>query len=75
MGDQSAPSAIGTYDAAVVFAARALGIAGGVAVAYVLALRTVLFIPITLVGIVLLLVRGGGWRAVSALRAGRSEAL
>jgi len=53
----SAPSAVGTYDVAVVFAARSLGASGAAAVSYVLALRAVLFLPITVIGILVLVVR------------------
>jgi len=53
----SAPSAVGTYDLAVVFAARSLGASGAAAVSYVLALRAVLFLPITVIGILVLVVR------------------
>ena len=53
----SAPSAVGTYDVAVVFAARSLGASGAAAVSYVLALRAVLFLPMTVIGILVLVVR------------------
>ncbi len=53
----AAPSAVGTYDVAVVFAANALGASGGAAVGYVLALRAVLFLPITVLGIAVIVAR------------------
>ena len=61
------PGYVGTFDAAVVFAAGSLGATGGEAVAYLLLLRFVLFVPITLAGLAFLVARYGG---VSRLRAG-----
>ncbi|MBW3592985.1 MAG: flippase-like domain-containing protein [Actinobacteria bacterium] len=61
------PGYVGTFDAAVLFAAGSLGAAGGEAVAYLLLLRFVLFVPITLGGFAFLVARYGG---VSRLRAG-----
>lgn len=57
----AAPGSIGTFDAAVAFGAKALGAAGSVAVTYLLLLRFVLYLPITLVGLVVLVTRYGGW--------------
>src|SRR3954453_22102600 len=63
----AAPGYVGTFDAAVLFGVRALtGGAGGAS--YVLALRLVLFVPITLVGLALLVVRYGGLATLRALR-------
>src|SRR3954470_14870965 len=63
----AAPGYVGTFDAAVLFGVRALtGGAGGAS--YVLALRLVLFVPITLVGLALLVVRHGGLATLRALR-------
>jgi glycosyltransferase 2 family protein len=65
----AAPGSIGTFDAAVAFGARALGGAGSVVVSYLLLLRFVLYVPITLVGLVVLVTRYGGWaRLRSAVR-------
>ena len=55
------PGYVGTFDAAVVFAARSLGAEGSEALAYLLLLRFVLFVPITLAGLGLLVARYGGW--------------
>jgi uncharacterized membrane protein YbhN (UPF0104 family) len=57
----AAPGYIGTFDAAVVVGVRLAG-AGSAAVAlpYVVLVRFVLFVPITMVGLVLLLSRYGG---------------
>ncbi|MEX1142080.1 MAG: lysylphosphatidylglycerol synthase transmembrane domain-containing protein [Thermoleophilaceae bacterium] len=57
----AAPGSIGTFDAAVAFGAKALGAAGSVAVTYLLLLRFVLYVPITVVGLVVLVTRYGGW--------------
>jgi glycosyltransferase 2 family protein len=63
----AAPGYVGTFDAAVLFGIRALtGGLGGTT--YVLALRLVLFVPITLAGLVLLVVRHGGLATLRALR-------
>jgi uncharacterized membrane protein YbhN (UPF0104 family) len=63
----AAPGYVGTFDAAVLFGVRALtGGAGGAS--YVLALRLVLFVPITLVGLALLVIRHGGLATLRSLR-------
>jgi len=63
----AAPGYVGTFDAAVLFGVRAL--TGGVGGAtYVLALRLVLFLPVTLVGLALLFVRHGGLATLRAVR-------
>jgi glycosyltransferase 2 family protein len=58
----SAPGYIGTFEAAVVFGLNALGIEGGQALAFALLIRFLLYVPITLVGLGLMLVRYGGLR-------------
>lgn len=68
----AAPGYIGTYDAAVIFAVGAVTTAAKSSiVSYLLLLRFVLFIPITVAGFVLLVVRYGG---LSRIRAARAEA-
>jgi uncharacterized membrane protein YbhN (UPF0104 family) len=62
----AAPGSIGTFDGAVAFGAKALGGAGGTVVSYVLLLRFVLYVPITVVGLVILVVRYGGWSRLRA---------
>ena len=57
----AAPGSIGTFDAAVAFGAKALGASGSVAVTYLLLLRFVLYVPITIVGLIVLVTRYGGW--------------
>jgi glycosyltransferase 2 family protein len=66
----AAPGYVGTFDAAVIFAVQL--VAGGphsAALAYVVLVRFVLFVPITVVGLVALVARYGGLRGLSALRA------
>ncbi len=57
----AAPGSIGTFDAAVAFGARVLGGSGGLVVSYVILLRFILYVPITIVGLVMLVVRYGGF--------------
>lgn len=57
----AAPGSIGTFDAAVAFGAKALGASGSVAVTYLLLLRFILYVPITIVGLIVLVTRYGGW--------------
>ena len=59
----AAPGYVGTFDAAVIFGVRL--VAGGThaaALAYVVVVRFVLFVPITLVGLAALVLRYGGVR-------------
>jgi uncharacterized membrane protein YbhN (UPF0104 family) len=63
----AAPASLGTFDAAVLFATRRLA-AGGAGLAYVLVLRLVLFVPITLIGLVVLVTRHGGLGRLRTLR-------
>lgn len=68
----AAPGYIGTFDAAVVLGVRLAGAGGaGVALPYVVLVRFVLFVPITIVGLVLLLARYGG---IASVRAAAAEA-
>ena len=65
----SGPGYAGTLDAAVLFGVRAIGGTGSQAVSYLLLLRFVILVPITLAGLVALLVRYGGlsaWRSAQA---------
>jgi glycosyltransferase 2 family protein len=71
----AAPGSIGTFDAAVAFGAKALGATGSAAVSYVLLLRFVLYVPITVFGLVMLVTRYGGWsrlRSAARLEASRA---
>jgi len=49
-----------TFDAALVFALGAVGVTGGGALGFVLLVRFVLFVPITVVGLVIVFARYGG---------------
>jgi len=54
------PGYVGTYDAAMLFGLDALDITGGVALSIVLLFRFVVFVPITVVGLGLMVTRYGG---------------
>jgi uncharacterized membrane protein YbhN (UPF0104 family) len=70
----AAPGYIGTYDAAVIFSLKAVTtVAKGAATSYLLLLRFVLFVPITIVGLVILFARYGGLRGLRAARASSEE--
>ena len=62
----SGPGYVGTFDAAVVFGVRALGFTGAQALSYVLLLRFVVTVPITLIGLVVLVAGYGGMRPIRA---------
>jgi glycosyltransferase 2 family protein len=71
----AAPGSIGTFDAAVIFGSKAIGAGGSAAVSYLLTLRFVLYVPITIVGFIVLVTRYGGWsrlRAAIRLEASRA---
>ncbi len=71
----AAPGSIGTFDAAVAFGARVLGGSGSAVVSYVILLRFVLYVPITVVGLAVLVLRYGGWarlRSVASLQTSRA---
>ncbi len=55
----SGPGYAGTFDAAIVFGVGALGASGAQALSYLLALRFVVTVPITLLGLVVLVARYG----------------
>jgi hypothetical protein len=56
----SGPAYAGTQDAAAIIGIKALGGTSAQAIAYVVMLRFVIVVPITLVGLVLLMTRYGG---------------
>jgi glycosyltransferase 2 family protein len=71
----AAPGSLGTFDAAIAWGADRLGAAGSVAVSYVILIRFVLYVPITIVGLVVLVTRYGGWsrlRSATRLEASRA---
>jgi uncharacterized membrane protein YbhN (UPF0104 family) len=65
----SGPGYAGTQDAAVTIGVKALGGTGSTAVGYLLMLRFVIVVPITLVGLILLVARYGGLKNLRAARA------
>jgi glycosyltransferase 2 family protein len=67
----SGPAYAGTQDAAAILGLKAVGGTSAQAVAYIVMLRFVIVVPITLVGLVLLAARYGG---LGRLRAARLEA-
>jgi len=72
----SGPGYIGTFDAAIVLGVRAIGGEGGEALSYAILLRFVLLVPVTAVGLLLVITRYGGFgllRGTSALRGERSQ--
>jgi hypothetical protein len=66
----SGPAYAGTQDAAAIVGIKALGATGAQAVAYVVMLRFVIVVPITLIGLVLVAVRYGGLRRLRKLGSG-----
>jgi hypothetical protein len=67
----SGPAYAGTQDTAVAIGIKALGGTGSTAVSYLLMLRFVIVVPITLAGLVVMVARYGG---LSKLRSARAEA-
>ena len=67
----SGPAYAGTQDAAAILGIKALGGTGAQAVAYIVMLRFIIVVPITIVGLVLLAARYGG---LGRLRGARLEA-
>jgi uncharacterized protein (TIRG00374 family) len=68
----AAPGSIGTFDAAVAWGAKRLGASGSAAVSYLIMLRFVLYVPITVVGFIILVAGYGGWSKLrEALRTER----
>jgi glycosyltransferase 2 family protein len=71
----AAPGSLGTFDLAVSRGAEKLGAAGSVALSYMILLRFVLYVPITIFGLVVLVTRYGGWsrlRSATRLEASRA---
>jgi uncharacterized membrane protein YbhN (UPF0104 family) len=65
----SGPAYAGTQDAAAIIGIKALGGTSAQAVAYIVMLRFVIVVPITLVGLVLLMTRYGGLGKLRGARA------
>lgn len=70
----SGPGYVGTLDAAILFGARAIGASGAEAVSYLLTVRFVLLVPITIAGFLILVLRYGGLGQVRAHPAGTDPA-
>jgi glycosyltransferase 2 family protein len=66
----SGPAYAGTQDAAAIVGIKALGASGAQAVAYIVMLRFVIVVPITLIGLVLVAVRYGGLGGLRRLKMG-----
>lgn len=60
----AAPGFVGTYDAAVLFSLKAFGVGGGTAVGLLVMVRFVVFVPITIVGLILVMTKYGGLRVL-----------
>jgi uncharacterized membrane protein YbhN (UPF0104 family) len=58
------PGYVGTFDAALLFGLDALGVASGDAVGLLLLYRAVIFLPVTVAGILILVTRYGGLRSL-----------
>jgi uncharacterized membrane protein YbhN (UPF0104 family) len=56
----AAPGFLGTYDAAVLFALKSFNVSGGQAIGLDVMFRFVVFVPITVVGLILVVARYGG---------------
>jgi glycosyltransferase 2 family protein len=68
----AAPGSIGTFDAAVAWGAKRLGASGSAALSYLIMLRFVIYVPITVVGFIILVAGYGGWSKLrEALRTER----
>jgi uncharacterized membrane protein YbhN (UPF0104 family) len=67
------PGYVGTFDAAILFGLGALDVAGGTAIGFALLVRFILFVPITIGGLLLLLFRYGGLGLLRAPKAGPRE--
>lgn len=71
----AAPGYVGTFDAAVVYGVHAIGGSKTAALSYLLLLRFILFVPITVVGLIVLVTRYGGFARVrDLLRSTRAAA-
>ena len=64
----AAPGYIGTYDAAIALGLKAIGITGGQAVGFTVLARFVIYVPITAVGLALVVLRYGGLRELKRSR-------
>jgi uncharacterized membrane protein YbhN (UPF0104 family) len=60
----AAPGYVGTFDAALIFGLKALDVGSGDAVAFTVLTRFILFVPVTVAGLMLCFFRYGGFRAI-----------
>lgn len=67
MSIPAAPGYVGTFDAALLFGLSGYGVHGGQALAFALLWRFVLFVPVTLVGLIVMFVRYGGFSGSKSL--------
>jgi uncharacterized membrane protein YbhN (UPF0104 family) len=58
----AAPGYAGTFDAGLALGLKAVGVTGGTAVGFVVLTRFVMFVPVTVVGLFLLLHTYGGFK-------------
>jgi uncharacterized protein (TIRG00374 family) len=56
------PGFVGTYDGGILLGLHAAGVNGGAATGFLILVRFVVFVPVTIVGLVVLVVRYGGLR-------------
>jgi glycosyltransferase 2 family protein len=71
----AAPGYAGTYDAAIQLGLDALHVHGGRAVAFGLLVRLVIFVPITVAGLILVVVRYGGLASLTRIRRAGASAV
>lgn len=64
------PGYAGSYDAGILLGLHAASVNGGLAVGFLLLIRAVVFVPVTLVGLVVLVVRYGGLRRSASIPVG-----
>jgi uncharacterized membrane protein YbhN (UPF0104 family) len=71
----AAPGYLGTVDAAIIFGLGAIGVKSGQALSFTILVRFVIFVPITVTGLILLLVRYGGLGKLRIRTVREAEAL
>lgn len=64
----AAPGFAGTFDAAMILGLKAIGITGGAASGMIILSRFMYFVPATVAGLIVLIVRYGGFDSVRRLR-------
>lgn len=71
----AAPGYAGTFDAGLVLGLGAVGVTGGAAVGFILLARFVMFVPVTVVGLAVLMRHYGGFRRRAPARTDEQGAL